>query len=390
MNNDEDFYDLSDKFCERPFTYMEILVNDKNSELFESFACCYDILPVAVGSVNDSSIEQIWNSEKYQAIRKSIHDGTYEYCKIAGCPKIQNNELHSKKNPPQEFKEIIKLKKTVIEKGPKILNLGYDHSCNLACPSCRTDFITKPLSKNIEVAHQKVEDYLKKNKTKVLVCSSGDPFQSRYFTNLLKDFNDRSHPNIDLHIVTNGVLLTPKLWDSYYNLHQKINHLSVSIDAATEPTYNKIRVGGNFSQVLTNVRHIVENNKNPNLFIQLDFVVQENNFFEMADFVRLGKELKVQKVFFQRISNWGTFSSSEFEKKAIYHKNHPLHPQFLEHLKDDIFNDPIVNLGNLSSYKTNKVKRSTPKPKFNLKNAILHTIDNRIIEIKGLWQSLTK
>jgi hypothetical protein len=80
-------------------------------------------------------------------------------------------------------------------------------------------------------------------------------------------------------------------------------------------------------------------------------VVQENNFFEMPDFIKLGKRLNVDTVFFTQLVNWGTFSDEEFRLRAIHLPAHPRHSEFASLLNDKIFNEPIVHLGNLSNFK---------------------------------------
>jgi hypothetical protein len=78
-------------------------------------------------------------------------------------------------------------------------------------------------------------------------------------------------------------------------------------------------------------------------------VVQENNFLEMPDFVRLGKRFKVDIVFFNQLVNWGTYPDEEYARRAIHLPEHHRHSEFVDLLKKRIFKDSIVNLGNLTS-----------------------------------------
>ena len=84
--------------------------------------------------------------------------------------------------------------------------------------------------------------------------------------------------------------------------------------------------------------------------LRLDFVVQHANYKEMLDFVKLGKNLKVDKVYFSKIINWGTFSTEKFEEVAVWQNDHPERDEFLNILKNEIFDDPIVDLGNVTDY----------------------------------------
>jgi len=55
-------------------------------------------------------------------------------------------------------------------------------------------------------------------------------------------------------------------------------------------------------------------------------------------------------VSFNRIVNGGSFTNEEYLSRAIHHKDHPEHKQFLDILKDPIFKDPCVFIGNLTEF----------------------------------------
>jgi hypothetical protein len=137
------------------------------------------------------------------------------------------------------------------------------------------------------------------------------------------------YPNTkNLHLHTNGVGWTKKIWNQLKNLH-KIPRITteISIDAATEDTYHQIRVGGIWKVLQKNLKFIFT--EIPNLeFVRLTFVVQNNNYFEMSRFVEMAdyyQKLNGMKttVSFQHINNWGTFSNSEFMIKSVANQNHP-------------------------------------------------------------------
>jgi hypothetical protein len=91
-------------------------------------------------------------------------------------------------------------------------------------------------------------------------------------------------------------------------------------------------------------------------WVKISMVVQENNFMEMSDFVRLGKRFDFDTVYFGQLVNWGTFSEAEFANRAIHLPGHPRHKEFLDLLKNEIFDEPLVDLGNLTATR-NPAKR---------------------------------
>jgi hypothetical protein len=81
----------------------------------------------------------------------------------------------------------------------------------------------------------------------------------------------------------------------------------------------------------------------------IGFVVQAGNFREMADFVQLGKRFNADGVYFSSIRKWGRAMTEEtFFTFDVRRPAHPLHAELRRVLQERIFEDPIVELGDLS------------------------------------------
>ena len=74
----------------------------------------------------------------------------------------------------------------------------------------------------------------------------------------------------------------------------------------------------------------------------------------MVQFINIGKKFKVDSCYFSLVADWGTWSIDEYKSHAIWKTDHPEFNEFIETLKNPIFNDPIVDLGNLTEYKNYK------------------------------------
>ena len=374
--------DLKNKFCSKPFTYLEIGYPNSNGEIL-CHACCPNQLPKSVGDLSTDTVEKVWNSQEYIDIRKSILDGSFKYCNESQCPEIQTNSLPDKNLiSDKRLINIINNETVLLEDGPEVLNLSYDQTCNLACPSCRTDFITSNDKASQEVLDNIGFEVIKttsKNVKRVLFCSSGDPFSSKHFKMLLKNLNFKLNPDLRIQIVTNGVLFTESMWKELHSIHKKIDLVCVSIDATKKETYGVVRKGGDWDKLLANLIFIKKLRKTGFIpFLKFDFVVQDHNFKEMPDFVELGKKFGADRVFFQRVINWGTYGPKDFKQRAIYDQLHPDHLEFLDICKLEILKDQIVDGGNLSEF------IGIPKRKFRLINAIKHTILKRYRRLKKL------
>lgn len=377
---------LKNKFCARPFTYLEIGYPTEDGKVL-CHACCPNQLPKEVGDLSRESIEDVWNSKSYREIRESILDGSFKYCDSSQCPEIQANSLPDRDIvSDKRLRKIINENKTELDLGPEILNLSYDQTCNLACPSCRVDFITHNDEQSKDVFDKIGIEVLKttsENVKRVLFCSSGDPFSSQHFKGLLKELDFKKNPELRIQIVTNGVLFTQKMWDELQNIHGRIDLVCISIDAAKEKTYDIVRKGGDFKKLMRNLEFIKGLRKKGLIpFLKFDFVVQDYNFLEMPAFVEIGKKYGADKVFFQRIINWGTYSNEDFLKRAVYLEDHPKYQSFVEVCNSVELKDGIVDGGNLSSF------IGEPKKKFRLTKAIEHIIVKRIRRLKKYFLNI--
>lgn len=130
-----------------------------------------------------------------------------------------------------------------------------------------------------------------------------------------------------------------------------IKTIYVSLDAARKDTFERLRRGANFETVMKNLEFISRLRKNGEFQnFGILFVVQACNFREMKEFIQLGKSLRCDYVGFSQLLRNGVYAQSdeEFKKANIFSSDHPEHQEFLNLLNDIIFDDPIVDLGNLS------------------------------------------
>jgi len=359
-------------FCVSPFRHADFLVNG------EVWQCCNGgwveeqkrwvnawITTGPSGNVLKNKWQEIWNGEIAKKLRQSMHDGDMQYCDPNECnflyrwntenitdevydngyfPIYDETTIHKlwnakEINPTGEekYKQIIKDKMVELPWGPETIIFSHDRSCNLKCPSCRTDYIQSSGEdrKKAEAIQEIILQEAMNDAHELYITGSGDGFGGEFWRNLLKSITMERYPNMkNLHLHTNGVGWTKKIWGQLTNLHS-IPRITceISIDAATEDTYHQIRVGGIWKILQENLRFIFTKINNLE-FVRLTFVVQNNNYMEMCDFIKMADELQKMNdmktaVSFQHINNWGTFSNADFAIKNINNVNHPEHNMFL-------------------------------------------------------------
>jgi MoaA/NifB/PqqE/SkfB family radical SAM enzyme len=349
-------------FCSRPFKWFEV----QRNELGDVYLCCPSWLETSVGNLRRQSVEEIWNGEKAQDIRRSILDGSFRYCNRSTCPFLQ-----AVAEPVQRVEEVADddLKLVIagglvrLPYGPREINCCHDRSCNLSCPSCRTSIIMeRDMKQEILEIQGKIKTEALKDAQCLYLTGSGDPFASPFFREWLQTMRREDLPNLQrIHLHTNALMWTPRMWATLdHDVQRLITSAEISVDAATPATYAVNRRPGNFDKLLENLAFIRTLRKQgPLRWVGLSMVVQENNFVEMPEFVRLGRRYHVDRVSFGRLTNWGTYSDEEFHRRAIHFPTHPRHEEFLESLHAEILSDPDVFLGNLAELRQQEVGQAS-------------------------------
>ncbi|HEX9059241.1 MAG TPA: radical SAM protein [Clostridia bacterium] len=254
---------------------------------------------------------------------------------------------------------------TYLDVLPANYNLCYDETCNLKCPSCRKLNIVfnhgEEYLRRLKI-HKKVFNEIEKRGyeyvRRLQVTGSGDPFCSTIFQDLLFNFDARKYPMLSFFIMTNGLLLTPEVWEKMSKIHSNIENIFISIDAATSGTYQKIRVNGNFEKLCENIRFLGQKRLEGKLkYLQAALVVQKKNYKEMADFVKLVKSCNFDQAYFSTLDNWESWDEDVYLDNAVCNETHPEYPELLEVLKNPIFDDPIVNLSNVTVHRSRALGR---------------------------------
>lgn len=314
--------------CKFPFTFTEISKEHQ-------WLCCPSWLPTNIYETND--FKSNWYSEKSERIRESILDGSYKFCDSINCPNLSeldsgyvNDSVFIKK---EEFNSSI-----LSTPKPRTLNMEVDLSCNLKCPSCRPEYINlkENLRGEVDALINDIQINMGSDVEIMTLCGGAEPFFSKSIFNFMRNFDSSKFPNLQhIHLHTNANLWTESNWNRISKIHPFVKSAEISIDAATEKTYNKVRVGGRWSVLMNNLNFI----KNINTInrLRFSFVVQRNNYKEMYSFYEMIQSLtkgtnKKIEILFNGITDWGSYTKEEFKKHEVHNPNHELFDDFINEL----------------------------------------------------------
>lgn len=310
--------------CTRPFEWFEIHPDGS------VFLCCPAWLKRPAGNLLRQSVAEIWNGPLARELRKSILNGSFHNCSRRRCPHRAGRSV-----PVQRLATVvdntvqaaISQNLSCLDYPPRHLNLCFEQSCNLACPSCRTGRhqVTGQERLQAERIRAIVETELLPQAAGLTLSGFGDPFASRSYYGLLTQLNPQTFPKLQsLRLHTNGLLFSAVAWSALPGLHSLLREVEISLDAASEQTYRHNRPGGNFRQLLENLAFLQE------LPIKrtLSMVVQRNNWREIPQLLQLAGRFNAG-IYLSRLVNWGTFTREEYLKRAVHRPEHPEHRELV-------------------------------------------------------------
>jgi sulfatase maturation enzyme AslB (radical SAM superfamily) len=278
----------------------------------DCFVCgCEAWLPISVGKITDfAQLADVWRSSTAQMLQADIDSGAFSHCAVDRCGVMDHDKIIPK----------------------HVISINVDESCNLRCPSCRPaaimitggDDFDRKLAQVQHVKHL-LESF---DQPCVIVMSgNGDPLASTIMRPLIKEFQPRHNQSIRLF--TNGLLLEKQLDESPI-----LNHISqyfISIDAGSKEIYERVRLGGQFAQLITNLNWLKRTRERTGAEVLLKFVLQQDNYQDMQNFCKLCVDYGFHGVI-HRLEDWGTWPSFDQHDVVgnINHTDHQAAMYFLQ------------------------------------------------------------
>lgn len=291
---------VSGLICLQPFHFVEFAVNGN------VYTCCPAWVKFPIGNIKRNSLEQIWNSSSAQLLRAKMYQKDWkgvcnELCGNLGQYKYEGKvfrieDLDKIDYLTPELVEEIREERIQLESFPTTFNFSNSTVCNLDCIMCPRHQ-TKTDHEMVRKTHDDVSKYLGSAR-KLILTGNGDPLARADSRELL--INYRANPDLQIVMLTNGLLL-PKYWNKIK--HQRFQRFHVSVDAATKPTYEKIRRGGKWEILLEAFEILKENNSRS--LTTINMTVMRSNYREIPAFVEIAERYGFNAMFRRVRDHWG-------------------------------------------------------------------------------------
>lgn len=331
-------YDLSERFCWSGLNFVWCGGFDSQSGCADFFPCFRPLQCAARPK------GEFWTGEDWKEFRKSVTDGSFRYCQKNQCPNIVAGWLPKKSECRDEtLKKILDGDLSVI---PPIeeLHFSYDEHCNLMCPSCRLEMKTNTREQNeqLDKLYEKnLKPYTKKARHLTL-SGCGEAMISPHSKKVLQSFSKEKNPELAVELRTNATTVNPILWNSLGTGKEVIRHITVSIDASTKESFEKLRYPAKWEIVLQNLEFIqsLRNSGEIDMF-EFHVVIQKENIDQLCDITKMAITYDADAITFSRLINWREMSEKEYHDVNPFWHDHPLHTKLIQELKalEELRND---------------------------------------------------
>lgn len=193
---------------------------------------------------------------------------------------------------------------------PLMISMEFFNRCNLNCVMCYKKHHTYPEAElNLEIVAKILEECQDNKMPSITLGSSSELLMYKNADKVLDMVRDAGI--LDVFLATNGVLLTDEIIESI--IKNKISRVRISLDAATEEIYNKVRRVPVLPKIEENINKLIaarEKHKSSLPIVRLSFVVMDINQHEVQKFINKWGN-KVDYIDFQR------FISHDYVDKEV-------------------------------------------------------------------------
>lgn len=214
---------------------------------------------------------------------------------------------------------------------PFFLSVEVSNFCNLHCPECPTGTrqIPKSEQKKIDkILFVNLIDELKPSLAHLILYFQGEPLLNKELPELI---NYAHRSGIFTSTSTNAQLLTKD--NAKLLVLSGLDKLIVSVDGASQESYEQYRVGGKLEKALKGIEYIVYWKKELKSFtpiVEMQCLVLKTNEHQLNDMKKLAKTLHVDRLAFKtaqlydyehgnkRMTTIARYSRYKMTKKGVY------------------------------------------------------------------------
>jgi molybdenum cofactor biosynthesis enzyme MoaA len=278
------------------------LFMDERDGTVSALPCCANWIADNYGHIDEqTTVDQVWNGRGAQRIRRLLVQGRESELCSTDCPWLNSGRFTESAlrivDGPPAFVENQRLnhqeiadRRLELESQPMLLRIIPTLRCNMHCRMCpqhHSSMFRPPAlfcSESLALAPY-LYDYQ---------LHGGEVLVSPDFPAWAPPEVFDRNPQMRLSLVTNGTVIPPSTWECLRRV--AINYITVSVNAATRPTYRHIAGADLFEEVVANtlsIRDLGRTHPRGNFRVFLSFVIMRSNYQEISGFVQMARRLEL-------------------------------------------------------------------------------------------------
>ncbi len=218
------------------------------------------------------------------------------------------------------------LRKPVVWGMPHTLSVEPATLCNLSCPECPVGNGTLKRESGVMdwQLFTQLTDQTARHLNHLILYFQGEPFLAPHLFDMVRYAKKK---NIYVSTSTNGHFFTPEIIREILN--SGLDRLIVSLDGASQETYEKYRRGGDFDRVVNGIRMLVKERngrgyRKPLIIVQ--FIYFRHNLHEKEKIRTLVRETGADKL---------EYKTAQFYDRRVTNELVPRDPRYARYVRRD-------------------------------------------------------
>ncbi len=189
---------------------------------------------------------------------------------------------------------------------PEVISIESSSHCNADCIMCPREQLSRSKGNmSIDLYHKIIDECAENAKYIKLVqpFMFGEPFINKQLVEMIQYTKDKL-PRTPINVSTNGSLINPEKAEAL--ITSKLDKINIDIDGATAETFEGVRVGLVYEQVVENARYLMElkrltGSKTPEITVTI--INMDETQHEIEDFKKIWTSI-ADNVVVQSYTTW--------------------------------------------------------------------------------------
>ena len=271
--------------CHRPWSGFELF-----DHLGDVRPCCWG--KVSCGNVNQQTPEEIWRGPGFELYRRAMKEGDVADICGSDCPILQGHYVEELAPAPEAPVA------APADVAPKFLRVVPAIRCNLRCPMCY-QLGDPPPALPVDLFEQ-LTPWMRR--AQELLVLGGETFLARECLSWIERASPDVFPELDLAAITNGLFFSSAVTELI--AARRWSWILVSIDAATAPTFRRVR-GGSFAELTRSLDRLAAvRRRMPPFELRFGFTLQRGNLADAERFLDLCDRYDAMPQFTTVVGDW--------------------------------------------------------------------------------------